>query len=850
MSEKLKLEVIMGLVEKVTGPLKNITKGSGATAKALKAAKDELKQLNDAQKRIDGFRKLDKDLAIVQNGMKGAQDRIKALKQEIAKLPAPTRDMARALKEAQSEASHLKGRYTTLLEKQQRLRTDLNATGMSTTQLATHQRELAGKINLATAAVDKQVQAMQRQNAQAKRMHAARADYDKMIGRRNIAAGAGATSMATGAAIGLPILKTVKEFAVAEDAATQLKVAMMGASGKVAPEFERINDLATRLGNRLPGTTADYKDMMTMLIRQGMSAKAILGGLGQATAYLGVQLKIPMTEAAEFASKLQDATRTSEKDMMGLMDVIQKTFYLGVDSNNMLNAFAKLSPALSTLRIQGLAATKALAPLLVMADQSGMKGEAAGNAYRKVFQNVMDIKRIGKANALSGMNLDFTNGKGEFGGLDKMFAQMKMLKGLSTQKRLSVMKALFGDDAETLQAVSLIIDKGKAGYDEVQKKMAAQADLQRRVNEQLGTLSALWEAASGTFSNALVALGETISPELKALTMRINEVSEGVQNWTKKHPELAGVLMKAAGILAIVMVAVGTLGLGFAAIAGPLAVIRFGFASLPAIFGPVLKVIGSLANAFMWVARVFLFVGRLFLANPILLAITLIATAAYLIYKNWEPISAFFKGLWDGIVTGMSTAWDWMRGKIAGWVMYWMPVIDFVKGLPDRFLNIGIAIVDGIWGGIKKGWGVLVSGIKSLAGLLPAGVRKVLGIKSPSTVFNVIGRYTMAGLSGGIDAGRQRAVSAVSNAARKVAAAGAGMMIGGAAMAGPAIDTRPALSGPGSGAAAGGGNTFIFQIHAAPGMNEEALARAVERKIRQIEAQRAARGRSRLSDRE
>lgn len=825
MSEKLKLEVLMGLVEKVTGPLKNITKGSSTTAKALKAAKDELKQLNEAQKRIDGFRKIDKDLSIVKNGMKGAQDRIKALKQEIAKLPAPTKDMARALKEAQSEAAHLKGRYTSLLEKQQRLRTELNATGMDTVKLATHQRDLAGKINLATAAVDKQVQAMQRQNVQAQRMHAARAKYDKMIGVRNTAAGAGATSMATGAAIGMPILKTVKEFAIAEDASTQLKVAMMGVSGKVAPEFERINALATRLSNRLPGTTAEYKDMMTMLIRQGMSAKAILGGLGEATAYLGVQLKMPMTAAAEFASKLQDATRTGEKDMMGLMDVIQKTFYLGVDSNNMLDAFAKLSPALSTLRTHGLAATKALAPLLVMADQSGMKGEAAGNAYRKVFQYVMDIKRIGKANEVSGLGLDFTNGKGEFGGIDKMFAQMQKLKGLTTQKRLGVMKALFGDDAETLQAVSLLIDKGKAGYDEVQAKMAAQADLQRRVNEQLGTLSALWEAASGTFSNALVAIGETISPEIKALTQWINDVSVSVQDWTKKHPELAGVLMKTAGILAIVMVAVGALGLGFAAIAGPLAVIRFGFSSLPAIFGPVLKVIGSLANAFMWVARVFLFVGRLFLTNPILLAITLIATAAYLIYKNWGAISTFFKELWGGIVS-------------------------WFGGLPARFMNVGAAIVDGIWSGLKRGWGVLVSGIKSLAGLLPAGVRKVLGIKSPSTVFNVIGRYTMAGLSGGIDAGRQRAVSAVSNAARKVAATGAGVLLSGAAMAGPAIDTRPALSGPGGGAAAGGGNTFIFQIHAAPGMDEEALARAVERKFRQIESQRAARGRSLLSDRE
>lgn len=53
--------------------------------------------------------------------------------------------------------------------------------------------------------------------------------------------------------------------------------------------------------------------MMTMLRRQGMSAQVILGGLGESAAYLGVQLQMAPTEAAEFAAKLQDATQTTEK---------------------------------------------------------------------------------------------------------------------------------------------------------------------------------------------------------------------------------------------------------------------------------------------------------------------------------------------------------------------------------------------------------------------------------------------------------------------------------------------------------------------------------------------------------
>ena len=125
--------------------------------------------------------------------------------------------------------------------------------------------------------------------------------------------------------------------------------------------------------------------------------QVILGGLGEAAAYLGVQLRMPVTAAAEFAAKMQDATRTAEGDMMALMDTIQRGFYLGVDSNNMLEGFTKLSPVLSIIRKQGLAAVNELAPLLVMMDQTGMQGQAAGNAIRKVLKGAMNTSKVKKA---------------------------------------------------------------------------------------------------------------------------------------------------------------------------------------------------------------------------------------------------------------------------------------------------------------------------------------------------------------------------------------------------------------------------------------------------------------------
>lgn len=67
-----------------------------------------------------------------------------------------------------------------------------------------------------------------------------------------------------------PSSPPVQTYAQSESSGMDLRVAMMQKNDRVAAEYEQINQLATRLGDKLPGTTADFKNLMTMLIRQGM----------------------------------------------------------------------------------------------------------------------------------------------------------------------------------------------------------------------------------------------------------------------------------------------------------------------------------------------------------------------------------------------------------------------------------------------------------------------------------------------------------------------------------------------------------------------------------------------------
>lgn len=51
-----------------------------------------------------------------------------------------------------------------------------------------------------------------------------------------------------------------------------------------------------------------------------------------------------------------------------------------------------------------------------------------------------------------------------------MYEQLAKLKAVNTEQRLKILQGIFGDDAETLQALNTMIEKGKAGYEEFAKK--------------------------------------------------------------------------------------------------------------------------------------------------------------------------------------------------------------------------------------------------------------------------------------------------------------------------------------------------------------------------------------------
>lgn len=132
----------------------------------------------------------------------------------------------------------------------------------------------------------------------------------------------------------------------------------------------------------------------------------------------------------------------------------------------------------------------------------------------------------------------------------------------------------------------------------------------------------------------------------------------------------------------------------------------------------------------------------------------------------WEAAVGFFSVIWDGISSAGAAAAEVIGGALAGaWeaiTSVWQGALGFFSGIYSDivgvfsnilsdFLSIGGNIVKGIWDGVSGAWDGFMSWLNGKVGGIVNGVKAMLGIHSPSTVFAGIGENMALGLAVGWD---------------------------------------------------------------------------------------------------
>ena len=214
------------------------------------------------------------------------------------------------------------------------------------------------------------------------------------------------------------------------------------------------------------------------------------------------------------------------------------------------------------------------------------------------------------------------------------------------------------------------------------------------------------------------------------------------------------------------------------------------------------------------------------LTNPIGLAITGIAVAALLIWKYWEPIKGFFKGVWEGVKTYTAAFWEWLKSTTSAvWegikylflnfhplgilISNWEPVKGFFKGL---WTGVKTAFSEA-WTGIEEWWKsfsflefgknlmrTLADGILAAPGAVWNALKSALGVvgrllpssdarEGPLSRLTASGRSILGTLGQGV-----RQVGA--NPLRRPLAQALGTAAAGLALSLPVSPAAPALKPP------------------------------------------------------
>ena len=187
--KKLRLEVLFGGRDKLSPALKIIAGSSNAASKALKKTKDELKALNDQQKKIDGYTKQKKAVQDNAKALQDLQSHIKSLRQQMSTNPSDA--LTKEFDKAVAKARKLKQEYEKNRVELQRMRTEMNNSGLSTNRLADHQQRLRNQLNQAN-------QALEEQQNRLRRMNQMQQNYQRTSGNLRSAAMYGAGAAATG----------------------------------------------------------------------------------------------------------------------------------------------------------------------------------------------------------------------------------------------------------------------------------------------------------------------------------------------------------------------------------------------------------------------------------------------------------------------------------------------------------------------------------------------------------------------------------------------------------------------------------------------------------------------------
>ncbi|CAB5610352.1 phage tail tape measure protein [Citrobacter youngae] len=667
----LRLQVILNAVDKLTRPFRSVQASSRELAAVLQTTRNSLKELNKQAARIDEFRKTRSQLAITAKNLNAAREEAAKLATQFAATNRPTAAQAKLFSQAKTRVQELQQTYNGLLGSVQRQRQALKESGIDTKQLSSAQRELRKNADETRQALERQQKSLKRLGEQQAKMNAAREQYSRRLEVRDRIAGAGATTAAAGAAMGAPVVAAVRSYASMEDAMKGVAKQVNGLrddNGNRTKQFYEMQDAIKAASEQLPmeNGAIDYAALVEGGARMGVTnqddpfedQKRDLLAFASTAAKAATAFELPADELAEGLGKIAQLYKVPTRNIEQLGDALNylddNAMSKGGDIINVLQRMGGVADRLDFRKAAALGST-----FLSLGAAPEIAASASNAMVRELSIATMQSKRFFEGMDLLKLNPEEIEKQMTTDAMGTIQRVLEKVNKLPQDKRLSAMTMIFGkefgDDAAKLANNLPELQR--------QLKLTAGSDangsMQKESDINKDSLSAQWLLVKTGAQNAFSSLGETLRQPLMDIMSMVKGVTGALRRWVEQNPVLAGTLMKVAAATAAITVGLGTLAVAVAAVLGPIAVIRFALSmlavkALPSTAAAATRtggVLRLLVSGPLALLRVALFtVGSLLgaLLSPIGLVVAALAGVALVVWKYWQPISAFLGGVVEG----------------------------------------------------------------------------------------------------------------------------------------------------------------------------------------------------------
>ena len=549
-------------------------------------------------------------------------------------------------------------------------------------------------------------------------------------------------------------------------------------------QFKTITNEVLKMSTVLPMAATDIAKIVASGAQSGIAANE-LTKFAESAVKMGVAFDVSAEEAGQSMAEMRTAFKMSQDEVITLADKIN---FLGNSTPAAAKGIMEIVQRIGPLGEVGGFASGSIAALGATMRGMGVQEEIAATGIKNMMLALIAGESATKSqrNAMIDLGLDSEEvaksmQKDAEGTTLKI---LELIKALPKEKQGAMLATLFGK--ESLSAIAPLLTNMGALEENLKKVGDA--------TKYAGSMNDEYKARAETTANNIIlfknkiaelgiSIGSVLLPPLNIFLGKMGAVIDKVSAWSKANPELSSTLTKVALGAVAVVGGIAAVALAVTTVIGPIALAISSFSVLGSSAGTSIGLLTKMITPIKMIGTAFSVVGKAMLANPMVLAIVaivaVVAGAAYLIYKNWEPIKGFFSNLWSGVKDAFSSAWNGIKGVVGTGIEFIKGVIKSIDTVfaDNPILNLLIPII-GIpriiianWSSIKGFFVSLWGGIKSSAESMWSSISSGASNAWNSIVgfFNPIGNWFAAKwegvklLTGAVWAGIKSIVSAAWN---------------------------------------------------------------------------------------